>query len=93
MSGGFTARTMIPQVSSSPNVGHPALPLLLPYPPPQLIATLPEALLRNEGMAEWAEGFIPMRLHALIRFGQWRTILAEPLPADPDLCVELRKST
>jgi hypothetical protein len=33
VSGGFPARTMIPQLSSSPNGGHPALPLLLPYPP------------------------------------------------------------
>ena len=53
----------------------------------QLIATLPEELLRNQGMAEWAEGFIPMKLHALIRFGQWAAIIAEPLPADRDLCV------
>ena len=36
-------------------------------------------------MADWAEGFIPMRLHVLVRFGRWREIVAEPLPADPEL--------
>ena len=63
------------------------MPALSPVCHGQLIATLPEELLRNQGMAEWAEGFIPMKLHALIRFGQWATIIAEPLPADRDLCV------
>ena len=31
------------------------------------------------------EGFMPMRLHVLVRFGRWQEIIAEPLPADPDL--------
>ncbi len=39
-------------------------------------------------MADWAEGFGAMRVHALIRFGRWEDILGLPLPADPDLyCV------
>ena len=55
-----------------------------------LVATLPEALLRIESppMADWLEGFVPMRLHALVRFGKWQEILDAALPADPDLfCV------
>jgi tetratricopeptide (TPR) repeat protein len=53
----------------------------------EMIATLPEELLRIEvpPMADWAEGFVPMRLHVLVRFGLWREILAEPFPADRDL--------
>jgi tetratricopeptide (TPR) repeat protein len=39
-------------------------------------------------MADWLEGFVPMRLHVLIRFGLWNDIVATPLPADPQLfCV------
>ena len=39
-------------------------------------------------MADWLEGFIPMKMHALIRFGRWLDIIATPLPADQDLfCV------
>jgi len=56
----------------------------------QLAAAIPEDLLRvtNPPMADWLEGFVPMRLHVLIRFGRWADILAVPLPADPDLyCV------
>ena len=51
---------------------------------------LPEELLRVEvpPMADWLEGFVAMRLHALIRFGRWQDILDTPLPDDPDLyCV------
>jgi tetratricopeptide (TPR) repeat protein len=56
----------------------------------QLAAAIPEELLRvaNPPMADWLEGFVPMRLHVLIRFGRWADILATPLPADPELyCV------
>ena len=44
-------------------------------------------LLRVETMpmADWAEGFVPMRQHVLVRFGRWQQIIAEPLPDDPDL--------
>jgi tetratricopeptide (TPR) repeat protein len=53
----------------------------------EMIATLPEELLRvpSPPMADWLEGFIPMKMHALIRFGRWPEILATPLPADRDL--------
>jgi tetratricopeptide (TPR) repeat protein len=55
-----------------------------------LAATLPEDLLRVEvpPMADWLESFVPMRLHTLVRFGRWEELIAEPLPADPELyCV------
>jgi tetratricopeptide (TPR) repeat protein len=55
-----------------------------------LAASLPEDLLRVEvpPMADWLESFVPMRLHALVRFGRWEELIAEPLPADPELyCV------
>ncbi len=39
-------------------------------------------------MADWLEGFVPMKMHVLIRFGRWDDIIAAPLPADQDLyCV------
>src|SRR5262245_19172089 len=53
----------------------------------EMIATLPEELLRIESppMADWLEGFVPMKLHVLIR---WIDIIATPLPADRELfCV------
>ncbi|MEJ7757709.1 MAG: tetratricopeptide repeat protein [Nocardioidaceae bacterium] len=56
----------------------------------QLAAALPEELLRVEvpPMADWAEGFVPMKLHALIRFGRWQEIIDTPLPTDQKLyCV------
>ena len=53
----------------------------------EMIATLPEELLRVESppMADWLEGFIPMKMHALIRFGRWQEILAASLPKDQQL--------
>jgi tetratricopeptide (TPR) repeat protein len=56
----------------------------------EMIATLPEELLRvaSPPMADWLEGFYPMKLHALIRFGRWLDIIATPLPKDVALyCV------
>jgi tetratricopeptide (TPR) repeat protein len=56
----------------------------------QLAAAIPEDLLRVQvsPMADWLEGFVPMRMHVLVRFGRWADIIAAPLPADPDLyCV------
>lgn len=51
-----------------------------------LLAALPEDLLRP--MADWCEGFLPIKQHALIRFGMWQDILAQPLPQDAELyCV------
>ncbi len=54
---------------------------------PALEAALPESLLRVPvpPMADWLEGFLSMRVHALIRFGRWHDVLALPLPADPEL--------
>jgi tetratricopeptide (TPR) repeat protein len=56
----------------------------------QMIATIPEELLRVKAspLADWLEGFVPMKMHVYVRFGKWEEILAEPLPADRDLyCV------
>ena len=52
-----------------------------------MIATLPERLLRIESppMADWLEGFVPMKMHVLIRFGKWREIIDVPLPHDQAL--------
>ena len=53
----------------------------------EMIETLPEELLKIESppMADWAEGFVPMKLHVLIRFGKWQEIIDEPLPANQQL--------
>jgi tetratricopeptide (TPR) repeat protein len=56
----------------------------------EMIATLPEELLRIDSppMADWLEGFVPMKMHVLIRFGRWADIIATKLPADRELfCV------
>jgi tetratricopeptide (TPR) repeat protein len=56
----------------------------------QLAAAIPEELLRVQTppMADWLEGFVPMKMHVLIRFGRWDEIIATPLPADQELyCV------
>ncbi len=52
-----------------------------------LTETIPEALLRVESppMADWLEGYVAMNVHARIRFGKWREILALPLPQDQAL--------
>jgi tetratricopeptide (TPR) repeat protein len=49
----------------------------------ELVAALPEPLLRP--MADWFEGFVPMKQHVLIRFGMWDEILTLPLPKDAEL--------
>ncbi|KAJ8125104.1 hypothetical protein O1611_g8536 [Lasiodiplodia mahajangana] len=53
----------------------------------QLEAALPEELLRVESppMADWLEGFLAMRVHALIRFGRWQEIIDLALPEDQTL--------
>lgn len=53
----------------------------------EVIATIPPELLRVESppMADWLEGFMPVKLHVLIRFGRWQEIIDTPLPDDPDL--------
>jgi tetratricopeptide (TPR) repeat protein len=56
----------------------------------ELTATIPEKLLRVETppMADWLEGFVGMKIHVLVRFGQWQEILNEPKPRDAELyCV------
>lgn len=52
-----------------------------------LEATIPEELLRVESppMADWLEGFLSVRVHALIRFGRWEEILQIPAPEDAEL--------
>ncbi|MCB1744298.1 MAG: hypothetical protein KDK91_28270 [Gammaproteobacteria bacterium] len=36
-------------------------------------------------LADWFEGFVPMKQHTLIRFGLWHEILGQPLPEDHEL--------
>ncbi len=50
----------------------------------ELIDVMPEDLLRlpSPPMADFLEGYIPMKQHVLVRFGKWREIIAQPLPAD-----------
>ncbi len=49
----------------------------------ELIATIPEDFLGE--MADWFEGFLPMKQHVLIRFGRWADILAQDLPENAEL--------
>lgn len=52
----------------------------------ELIATLPAEILAP--MADWFEGFVPMKQHVLIRFGMWSEIVAQDLPENAGLfCV------
>lgn len=53
----------------------------------EMIKTLPEDLLKVESppMADWLEGFIPMKMHVLIRFGMWQSIIDTPLPENKEL--------
>ena len=54
----------------------------------ELVSTLPTETLRP--MADWFEGFIPMKQHVLIRFGRWQEILDQKLPEEKELyCVTL----
>ncbi len=56
----------------------------------EMAAGLTEDLLTIEvpPMADWLESFVPMKMHVLIRFGKWREIIAEKLPANQALyCV------
>ena len=51
----------------------------------ELIDTTPEALLRipSPPMADFIEGYLPMKQHVLVRFGKWREIIAQELPRGP----------
>ncbi len=53
----------------------------------ELIDTTPEDLLRLESppMADFVEGYIPMKQHVLVRFGRWDEIITQPLPEDQTL--------
>src|SRR3954467_8233269 len=53
----------------------------------ELIATTPEAMLRipSPPMADFFESYVAIRQHVLVRFGKWREIIAQPLPADREL--------
>ena len=56
----------------------------------EMIREIPEELLRlpSPPMADFLESYISMKAHVMIRFGRWRELIAEPLPAEPDLyCV------
>jgi len=56
----------------------------------EMISTLPGEVLTmgSPPMADWLEGFVPMKQHVLIRFGKWREIIEQPLPEDAELfCV------
>ena len=49
----------------------------------QLAASLPAEVV--EPLADWVEGFYPMKQHVLIRFGEWEQIKRQPLPENPQL--------
>ena len=53
----------------------------------ELIDTTPEDLLRipSPPMADFIEGYIPMKQHVLVRFGKWHDIIAQDLPDDQAL--------
>ena len=56
----------------------------------EMVATLPAGLLGPDDvpLADWLEGFVPVKQHVLIRFGKWQEILDQPFPDDADLyCV------
>ena len=56
----------------------------------EMVATLPAGLLGPDDapLADWLEGFVPVKQHVLIRFGKWQEILDQPLPDDAELyCV------
>src|SRR5271170_7519102 len=49
----------------------------------ELIETMPEEALRlpSPPMADFFESYVSIRQHVLIRFGKWREIIAQDLPA------------
>ena len=53
----------------------------------ELITRIPEAVLRIETppMADFLESYLTIKQHVLVRFGRWREIIAQDLPADRDL--------
>ncbi len=56
----------------------------------EMVETLPAELLKTGSppMADWLEGFVPIKQHVFIRFGRWQEILDQPFPEDRALyCV------
>ena len=53
----------------------------------ELIDTTPEDLLRvpSPPMADFLEGYLPMKQHVLVRFGKWQEIIDQDLPEDQAL--------
>ncbi|KAJ5682683.1 hypothetical protein N7462_005848 [Penicillium macrosclerotiorum] len=53
----------------------------------QLAESITEDLLRVESppLADWLEGFVATRVHALVRFGRWEDIIFMELPRDQQL--------
>lgn len=53
----------------------------------ELIDTTPEDLLRmpSPPMADFLEGYLPMKQHVLIRFGKWQEIVDQDMPENPEL--------
>ncbi|GFE48517.1 hypothetical protein So717_02700 [Roseobacter cerasinus] len=47
-----------------------------------MMKTIPDALVRCEDppMADWLEGYLSIKTHALIRFGRWQALIDDPLP-------------
>jgi tetratricopeptide (TPR) repeat protein len=36
-------------------------------------------------MADWLEAFVPLRIHVLVRFGQWDDLISQAIPDDVEL--------
>lgn len=53
----------------------------------ELIETIPEDFLRTPSppMADFAEAFVGMKQHVLVRFGRWADIIEQDLPTDQEL--------
>ena len=53
----------------------------------ELIDTTPEDLLKvpSPPMADFLEGYLPMKQHVLVRFGKWQDIIDQDLPDDREL--------
>lgn len=53
----------------------------------ELIETMPEEMLRisSPPMADFFESYVAVKQHVLVRFGKWREIVEQALPADAKL--------
>ncbi len=51
-----------------------------------MMKTIPDELIRCEDppMADWLEGYMSIKTHALIRFGRWQDLIDDPLPEHAD---------